>query len=54
MTSIIKFQAISGAMDESPPCFILQVKVFDNMVIYNCPFRLVRHRNRKQNCQLYK
>ncbi|KAK6644493.1 hypothetical protein RUM43_000760 [Polyplax serrata] len=28
MTSIIKFQAISGAMDESPPCFILQVDEF--------------------------
>lgn len=25
MTSIIKLHAISGAMDESPPCYILQV-----------------------------
>ncbi|KAG5882199.1 hypothetical protein JTB14_021850 [Gonioctena quinquepunctata] len=25
MTSIIKLQALSGAMDESPPCYILQV-----------------------------
>lgn len=25
MTSIIKFQALSGAMDESPPCYLLQI-----------------------------
>lgn len=25
MTSIIKLQALSGAMDESPPCYILQI-----------------------------
>lgn len=25
MTSIIKLQALSGAMDESPACYILQV-----------------------------
>jgi len=25
MTSIIKLHAISGAMNESPPCYILQV-----------------------------
>lgn len=25
MTSIIKLQALSGALDESPPCYILQV-----------------------------
>ena len=25
MTSIIKLNAISGAFDESPPCYILQV-----------------------------
>lgn len=25
MTSIIKLHAVSGAMDESPPCYILQV-----------------------------
>lgn len=25
MTSIIKLQALSGAMDESPPCYVLQV-----------------------------
>ena len=25
MTSIIKLHAISGALDESPPCYILQV-----------------------------
>lgn len=25
MTSIIKLQALSGAMDESPTCYILQV-----------------------------
>lgn len=25
MTSIIKLQALSGAMDESPPCYLLQV-----------------------------
>lgn len=25
MTSIIKLHAISGAMDESPPCYILQI-----------------------------
>lgn len=25
MTSIIKLQALSGAMDESSPCYILQV-----------------------------
>ncbi|XP_069688584.1 probable cleavage and polyadenylation specificity factor subunit 2 isoform X2 [Periplaneta americana] len=28
MTSIIKLHAISGAMDESPPCYILQVDDF--------------------------
>ena len=28
MTSIIKVHAISGAMDESPPCYILQVDDF--------------------------
>ncbi|XP_046401848.1 probable cleavage and polyadenylation specificity factor subunit 2 [Ischnura elegans] len=28
MTSIIKLHAISGAMDESPPCYILQVDEF--------------------------
>ena len=25
MTSIIKLQALSGAMDESPPCYLLQI-----------------------------
>lgn len=25
MTSIIKVSALSGAMDESPPCYLLQV-----------------------------
>ncbi|XP_014272674.1 probable cleavage and polyadenylation specificity factor subunit 2 [Halyomorpha halys] len=28
MTSIIKFHALSGVMDESPPCYILQVDEF--------------------------
>jgi len=28
MTSIIKLHAISGAMDESPPCYLLQVDDF--------------------------
>ncbi|XP_024082036.1 probable cleavage and polyadenylation specificity factor subunit 2 [Cimex lectularius] len=28
MTSIIKFQALSGAKDESPPCYILQIDDF--------------------------
>lgn len=28
MTSIIKLHAISGAMDESPPCYVLQVDDF--------------------------
>lgn len=28
MTSIIKFHALSGAMDESPPCYILQIDEF--------------------------
>lgn len=25
MTSIIKLHAISGAMDESPPCYLLEI-----------------------------
>lgn len=25
MTSIIKLQALSGAIDESPPCYLLQI-----------------------------
>lgn len=25
MTSIIKLQALSGVMDESPPCYLLQI-----------------------------
>lgn len=25
MTSIIKLHALSGAMDESPPCYLLQI-----------------------------
>lgn len=25
MTSIIKLHALSGAMDESPPCYMLQI-----------------------------
>lgn len=28
MTSIIKFTALSGAQDESPPCYLLQVDQF--------------------------
>lgn len=28
MTSIIKFNALSGAHDESPPCYLLQVDNF--------------------------
>ncbi len=28
MTSIIKFTALSGAYDESPPCYLLQVDEF--------------------------
>ena len=28
MTSIIKFTALSGAHDESPPCYMLQVDEF--------------------------
>lgn len=28
MTSIIKVHALSGAMDESPPCYLLQVDDF--------------------------
>ena len=28
MTSIIKFTALSGAHDESPPCYLLQVDEF--------------------------
>lgn len=28
MTSIIKFHALSGAHNESPPCYILQVDEF--------------------------
>lgn len=28
MTSIIKFTALSGAHDESPPCYLLQVDQF--------------------------
>ena len=28
MTSIIKFTALSGAHDESPPCYLLQVDNF--------------------------
>ena len=28
MTSIIKLQALSGARDEGPPCYLLQVDEF--------------------------
>lgn len=28
MTSIIKFYTLSGAMDESPPCYLLQIDEF--------------------------
>ena len=28
MTSIIKFEALSGAYSESPPCYLLQVDEF--------------------------
>ena len=28
MTSIIKFTAVSGAQDEAPPCYLLQVDDF--------------------------
>lgn len=28
MTSIIKVHALSGALDESPPCYILQLDEF--------------------------
>lgn len=28
MTSIIKFHALSGVLDETPPCYILQVDEF--------------------------
>lgn len=28
MTSIIKFQSLSGAYDESPPCYLLQIDDF--------------------------
>jgi len=28
MTSIVKFQALSGAHNESPPCYMLQVDEF--------------------------
>ncbi|XP_052898532.1 probable cleavage and polyadenylation specificity factor subunit 2 isoform X2 [Anopheles moucheti] len=34
MTSIIKMHAISGAMDESPPCYILQVD--DVRILLDC------------------
>lgn len=34
MTSIIKVQALSGVMDESPPCFILQVD--DVRILLDC------------------
>lgn len=34
MTSIIKLQALSGAMDESPPCYILQVD--DVRILLDC------------------
>ncbi|KFB52768.1 hypothetical protein ZHAS_00021031 [Anopheles sinensis] len=34
MTSIIKLHAISGAMDESPPCYILQVD--DVRILLDC------------------
>lgn len=28
MTSIVKLHALSGAMDESPPCYLLQIDDF--------------------------
>lgn len=28
MTSIIKFQCLSGAGDEKPPCYVLQIDEF--------------------------
>ncbi|XP_017769181.1 PREDICTED: probable cleavage and polyadenylation specificity factor subunit 2 [Nicrophorus vespilloides] len=34
MTSIIKLQALSGAMDESPPCYLLQVD--DVRILLDC------------------
>lgn len=34
MTSIIKLQVLSGAMDESPPCYILQVD--DVRIMLDC------------------
>lgn len=34
MTSIIKVQALTGAMDESPPCYILQVD--DVRILLDC------------------
>lgn len=34
MTSIIKFHTISGAMDESPPCYLLQVD--DVRILLDC------------------
>lgn len=34
MTSIIKLQALSGAMDETPPCYILQVD--DVRILLDC------------------
>lgn len=34
MTSIIKLQALSGAQDESPPCYILQVD--DVRILLDC------------------
>lgn len=34
MTSIIKLQALSGALDESPPCYILQVD--DVRILLDC------------------
>nr|CAI5856676.1 unnamed protein product [Callosobruchus analis] len=34
MTSIIKLQALSGAMDESPPCYILQID--DVRILLDC------------------
>lgn len=34
MTSIIKLQALSGAMDESHPCYLLQVD--DVRILLDC------------------
>lgn len=34
MTSIIKLHALSGAMDESPPCYLLQID--DVKILLDC------------------